>query len=256
LWKVCNKRNQLESFSIISITILIFAAALLYSSVGQAGASGYLAVMAIFGVAPEVMKPTALALNILVATITTIKFNRAGSFSWKILLPFVLGSIPFAFIGGSLALPGHLYKPVVGIILIYSAYRLLLANHLNDTSTIKPLPFWTGVVSGVAIGFLSGLTGVGGGIFISPLLLFMDWAHTRETAGISAAFILMNSIAGLLGNLASVSQLPNVIICWAPAAVIGGFIGAEYGSKQLGSLALKRLLAIVLIIAGLKMMFT
>jgi uncharacterized protein len=246
----------MQPLILAGITILIFTAAVLYSSVGHAGASGYLAVMAIFGIAPEVMKPTALALNILVAAITTIKFYRAGAFSWKILLPFALGSIPFAFIGGGLTLPGHLYKPVVGIILIYAAYRLLRANHLNDTSAIKPLPFWAGVVSGVAIGFISGLTGVGGGIFISPLLLFMDWAHTRETAGISAAFILLNSIAGLLGNLASVSQLPSVVVYWAPAAVIGGFIGAEYGSKHLGSLALKRLLAIVLIIAGLKMLFT
>jgi uncharacterized membrane protein YfcA len=246
----------MEIITISWLAILMFLAALLYSSVGHAGASGYLAVMAIFGVAPEVMKPTALALNILVATITTIKFYRVGAFSWKILLPFALGSIPFAFIGGGLALPGHLYKPVVGIILIYAAYRLLRVNHLNDTAAIKPLPFWAGVVSGGAIGFLSGLTGVGGGIFISPLLLFMAWAHTRETAGISAAFILLNSIAGLFGNLASVSQLPGVIIYWAPAVVIGGFIGAEYGSKQLGSLALKRLLAVVLIIAGLKMLFT
>ena len=245
----------MESITIFWLTILMFLTALLYSSVGQAGASGYLAVMAIFGIPPEVMKPTALALNILVASIATIKFYRVGAFSWRILLPFALGSIPFAFIGGSLALPGHLYRPIVGIILIYAAYRLLRANHLNDTDPINPLPFWAGVFSGVAIGFISGLTGVGGGIFISPLLLFMGWAHARETAGISAAFILLNSIAGLLGNLASVSQLPNVIIYWAPAVVIGGFIGAEYGSKQLGSLALKRLLAIVLIIAGLKMLF-
>jgi uncharacterized membrane protein YfcA len=238
------------------LAILLFMAALLYSAVGQAGASGYLAIMSIFSVAPEVMKPTALALNILVATITALKFYRANAFSWKILLPFALGSIPFAFIGGSLVLPSHLYKPVVGIILVYAAYRLFVANHLNDTIAIKPMPFWAGVICGIAIGFLSGLTGVGGGIFISPLLLFMGWAHTRETAGISAAFILLNSVAALLGNLVIISKLPEVIIYWAPAVVVGGFIGAEYGSKRLGNITLKRLLAIVLFIAGLKMMLT
>ena len=244
------------TFVAFSLAILMFLAALLYSSVGHAGASGYLAVMAIFGVPPEVMRPTALALNILVATITTIKFFRVGAFSWKILLPFALGSIPFAFIGGSLTLPGYLYKPIVGLVLLYAAYWLFRANNSSETIAINPLPFWAGVLSGVAIGFLSGLTGVGGGIFISPLLLFMNWAQVRETAGISAAFILVNSIAGLLGNLASVAQLPNVIVYWAPAVIIGGYIGAEYGSQRFGSLTLKRLLAVVLIVAGLKMMFT
>jgi len=245
----------MDTLTLIILTILIFAAALLYSSVGHAGASGYLAVMALFSVAPNIMKPTALALNILVATITTIKFYRVGAFSWKILLPFALGSIPFAFISGGINLPSRFYKPIVGLILLYAAYRLLRTNHTTNV-TIKPVPFWAGVVSGIGIGFLSGLTGVGGGIFISPLLLFMSWADVRETAGVSAAFILANSIAGLLGNIVSVSQLPNTIIFWAPAAVIGGIIGSEYGSTRFGSLTLKRLLTVVLIIAGLKMMFT
>lgn len=248
--------TKIGTFAAFWLTILMFFAALLYSSVGHAGASGYLAVMAIFDVAPEVMRPTALLLNILVATITTMKFLRVGALSWKILLPFALGSIPFAFIGGSLTLPGYLYKPIVGLVLLYAAYRLFRASNASDTTVINPLPFWAGVLSGIAIGLLSGLTGVGGGIFVSPLLLFMSWAEVRETAGVSAPFILVNSIAGLLGNVASVAQLPRVIIYWAPAVAIGGYIGAEYGSKRFGNLTLKRLLAIVLIVAGLKMMFT
>src|SRR5215207_9118860 len=164
------------TFAAFWLAILMFFAALLYSSVGHAGASGYLAVMAIFDVAPEVMRPTALALNVLVATITTIKFFRVGAFSWKILLPLALGSIPFALIGGSLTLPGYLYKPVVGLVLLYAAYRLWRFNPVNDTTATNPFPFWAGVFLGMAIGFLSGLTGVGGGIFISPLLLFTNWA--------------------------------------------------------------------------------
>lgn len=245
----------MEPLTLIGLTILIFAAALLYSAVGHAGASGYLAVMAFFNVEPTIMKPTALALNILVATITTLKFYRVSAFSWKILFPFAIGSIPFAFLGGVITLPGHLYKPVVGLVLLYAAYRLLRTDHSTD-KPIQPIPFWTGILSGMGIGFLSGLTGVGGGIFLSPLILFMSWGNARETAGVSAAFILVNSFAGLLGNFASVEQIPVAIGYWAPAAVIGGYIGAEYGSKRFGNPTLIRLLVVVLIIAGLKMMFT
>lgn len=234
---------------------MIFLAAVLYSSVGHAGASGYLAVMALFAIAPEVMKPTALALNVLAALIATFKFYRVGAFSWKIFLPFAIGSIPFAFLGGSLTLPSHLYKPVVGLVLLYTAFRLFSASHFTET-TIQPLPIWAGILAGIAIGFLSGLTGVGGGIFISPLLLFMAWAGPRETSGVSAAFILVNSVAGLLGNISSLAQLPLTIAYWAPAAVIGATIGAEFGSKRFGNVTLKRLLAVVLIIAGFKMIFT
>ena len=241
--------------TLVTLTILLFVTAILYSAVGHAGASSYLAVMALFSIAPGVMKPTALVLNILVATIVTVKFLHVGAFSWKLFFPFALGSIPFAFLGGAVTLPSQLYKPVVGLVLLYAAYRLWRASQLTE-KPITPMPFWAGLVSGIGIGFLSGLTGVGGGIFISPLILFMGWAEARETAGVSALFILVNSIAGLTGNLASVAQLPAVLIYWAPAVAIGGYIGAEYGSRRLGSPTLKKLLAVVLVIASLKMMFT
>ena len=246
----------MTTFTIASLTVLILVAALLYSSVGHAGASGYLAAMALLGIAPDVMKPTALVLNILVATIATIKFYRAGCFSWSIFLPFVITSIPFSFIGGSISLPSHLYKPIVGVILLYAAYRLFRVNSTHVTTEIKSIPLWSALLSGAGIGLLSGLTGTGGGIFLSPLLLFMGWAETRQTAGVSAAFILANSISGLFGNLASTAYLPSAIPVWAVAAIIGGYIGAEYGSKRLGNITLRRLLAVVLVIAGLKMIFT
>jgi uncharacterized membrane protein YfcA len=245
----------LTTFTVSSLTILILAAALLYSSVGQAGASGYLAAMALLGIAPDVMKPTALVLNILVATIATIKFYRAGCFSWSIFFPFAIASIPFSFIGGSITLPGYLYKPLVGLVLLYAAYRLFRINSTQATSEIKSVPLWLALVSGAGIGLLSGLTGTGGGIFLSPLLLLMGWAEARQTAGVSAAFILVNSLAGLSGNLASTAYLPSAIPIWAVAAIIGGYVGAEYGSKQIGNITLRRLLAVVLVIAGLKMIF-
>jgi uncharacterized membrane protein YfcA len=238
---------------IIILSVLIFAAGLLYSSVGHAGASGYLAAMALFGLAPDIMKPTALLLNILVASIATFQFYRAGYFSWNIFWPFALGSIPFAFIGGALSLPGSFYKQVLGLVLLFAAYRLFQYRHSAAADSGKPIPVLRAVLFGAGIGLLSGAVGVGGGIFLSPLLLFMGWAGTKETAGISAAFILVNSIAGISGHLASVKFLPDVIYPWAFAAVLGGIIGSRLGSRRFVNETLYRLLALVLVIAGAKL---
>lgn len=237
------------------LTILIFAAAVLYAAIGQAGASGYLAVMAIFGLAPEVMKPTALTLNILVAAIAAIKFYRAGFFSWPLFWPFAVTSIPFSFIGGTIYLPGNLYRPVVGSVLLYAAFILFRTSKQPAPAGSKPFRLGWALASGAGIGLLSGLTGVGGGIFLSPLFLFMGWADARQTAGVSAAFILVNSTAGLLGQISSVASLPGAIPLWLLAAAVGGYIGAEYGSRRFGTLTLRRLLVIVLMIAGIRMFF-
>ena len=176
----------------------IFIAAILYSSVGHGGASGYLAAMALFGIDPAVMKPTALVLNIIVAAIATIKFERAGCFDKSLFWPFALGSIPCAFLGGSIVLPTQLYKPILGLVLLYAAAKLGFNRSGSKTLQPKVLPLWLSIGLGMAIGLLSGLTGVGGGIFLSPLLLLMGWATMKQAAGVSAAFILVNSIAGLL----------------------------------------------------------
>ena len=238
----------------IILAILFFAAAVLYASVGHAGASGYLAIMSLFGIAPAEMRPTALALNILVATIGTYKFYRAGNFSWRVFLPFAIGSVPFAYIGGGLALPIQIYKPIVGLVLLYSAVRLFQTTRINDSvAEFIPAPVWIGVSTGIAIGLLSGLTGVGGGIFLSPLIVLMNWADARHTAGVSAAFILVNSIAGLLGNFSSVGSLPASLPLLAVSVAIGGYLGAEYGRKRFSNVTIKRLLAVVLVIGGLKM---
>lgn len=236
-----------------TLCALVFVAAVLYSMVGHGGASGYLAAMALVGVAPGVMKPTALTLNILVATVGTIQFVRAGRFSWSLFWPFALGSIPFAFLGGSLALPIALYKRLLALVLLFAAYRLFRTATAGGEP--RPVARPVATASGAGIGFLSGLTGVGGGIFLSPLMLLMGWADARRTAAVSVAFILVNSVSGLLGHLASVRSLPREIAILAGVALAGGLIGSTLGSRKLPSPILRRLLAVVLVTASAKLFF-
>ena len=192
----------------VLLLTLIFIAAFLYSSVGHAGASGYLAVMAFLSVPALVMRPTALVLNIVVATIATARFAAAGHFSTRLFWPFAVTSIPFAFIGGSLVVPSRVYSVLVALVLIAAAVRLGLEREAGGQMPARAqrLPLLAALISGALIGLLSGLTGTGGGIFLSPLLLFMGWAETRPSGGVSAAFILVNSIAGLAGNLAALGK--------------------------------------------------
>jgi hypothetical protein len=240
--------------TIVIVGCLILLAATLYSSVGHGGGSGYLAAMALMGVAPEVMKPSALVLNILVATIGTIQFARAGSLSWRLLWPFVVASIPAAFIGGAIQLPGGYYRPLVGVVLLFAAARMVITASRAPTAPPRPPPWWAALGCGAVLGLLAGLTGTGGGIFLSPLMLLMNWADVRRTAGTSAAFILVNSIAGLLGAMATVRSLPSVIPWWALAAVLGGLIGSHFGSRRLSPPWLRRALAAVLLVAAGKLM--
>ncbi len=242
--------------SILLLAGLIFAAALLYASVGHGGASGYLAAMALFGVAPEVMKPTALVLNILVSALAGASFARAGLFDWRLFWPFALFSVPCAFIGGAIQAPSPVYKTIVGLVLLCAAARFLIDAAAQRTGSTRPPPHWIAFAAGSAIGLLSGLTGVGGGIFLTPLLLFAGWADTRRAGAVSALFILVNSIAGLGGHLASLGQVPGAIRIWAVAALVGGLIGSRAGSRYLGTPTLRRVLAAVLIIAGAKLVLT
>lgn len=237
------------------LAVLFFVAALLYGSVGHAGASAYLASMALVGIAPDVMKPTALVLNILVASIVTFRFARAGYVRPRAFLPFLLGSIPAAFIGGGLTLPTTVYRPLVGAVLLVAAARFgWTATRAGDD--FPPRAPWPGAVaSGAGIGLLAGLTGTGGGIFLTPLLLAAGWAGTRFAAGTSAAFILANSISGLAGNLASVGSLPPAIPLWLGAVAVGGAIGSQLGSRRMPAPWIRRALAAVLLVAGLKLIF-
>jgi len=235
------------------IALLFFVGAALYASVGHGGASSYLAVMGLFSFAPEVMKPTALALNILVSAVATLKFYRAGLFKWNLFWPFAIASIPAAYIGGATTLPARWYKVLVGVVLIYAAVWMFRSSLRPINKEPHAPPLWAAIISGLAIGFLSGLTGVGGGIFLSPLLLYMGWSETRATSAVAAPFILVNSISGLLGHLSSVSQLPANIPLWGATAVLGGWIGASYGSKRAPAPVLRQLLSLVLVVAGSKL---
>lgn len=246
----------MNASDVVLLSALIFCAALLYSAVGHGGASGYLAAMALVGLAPVVMRPTALWLNIFVAAIATARFYRAECFSWSVFLPFAVVSIPFAFLGGTLFLPNPAYRDIVGIVLVCAALLLFRSTLRVTVPSPKSVPILPALLLGAGIGLLSGLTGVGGGIFLSPLLLFMGWTDAREAAGVSAAFILVNSIAGLLGHSAHAGSLPDAIPFLVCAAVLGGMIGSGLGSRRFSSMTLRRLLASVLVIAGLKFIFT
>jgi uncharacterized protein len=241
----------------ILLTILIFAVALLYSSVGHGGASGYLAAMALMDVSQHTMKPAALVLNILVSIIGTIQFVRAGAFNWSVFWPFIVTSIPCALVGGKITLPGHLYRPIVAFVLAVAAARLMWQAKAHAP---RHMPLGAAMLIGAGIGLLSGLAGVGGGIFLTPLLLMAGWAEPRQAAGISAAFILVNSVAGIvgyqLGDAPRPENLGYEIIAWAIAALVGGTIGSWLGSRRLGNVAIRRLVAAVVAVAAVKFLLT
>jgi uncharacterized protein len=241
-----------EQLSFLTLAILIIA--FLYSCVGHAGASGYIAVMTLFSLAPAEIKPTALVLNILVASIGTWQFWRAGYFSWSLFWPFALLAVPMAFLGGYVDLPTQVFKVMVGVVLLFSAARFFW-NPADDTVAHEPSrPL--AISLGAGLGLLSGLTGTGGGIFLTPLLLMMRWAKTKNAAAVSALFILVNSTSGLLGNLTSTRRFPAFAIALAVAAILGGTAGSYFGSRRFDHVLIKRLLALVLLVAGLKLVFT
>lgn len=235
----------------------MLVAAFAYASVGHGGASAYIAAMALAGIAPAEMRPIALALNLLVSAIATYKFKRAGYFRWRLFWPFAVVSVPLAFVGGAITLPGHAYKTLVGVVLIYAAWQLWRSARAGEEMRdVHEPPLALAMAVGALLGFLSGLTGVGGGIFLSPLLLLTGWAGTKQTSAVAAPFILVNSIAGLAGGFAvQAASLPAQIWMLAVAVLIGGWLGAEYGSQRFANPFIRRMLAVVLAVAGAKMLF-
>lgn len=235
-------------------TVAFAVVALLYAAVGHGGASGYLAVMALSGFDPVVMKPTALVLNVAVSLIGTVAFVRAGHFRMRLFGPFAIASVPLAFVGGMVHPDGNWFRLVVAVTLAFAAARLLLPTSHVTAERVPPL--WAVAILGALIGFVSGLIGVGGGIFLTPLLLFFRWASPKEAAAASAPFILVNSLAGLLGNPGSVAHLPGAFPLWLAAAVAGGLLGARWGSRIAQPRHLRTVLAAVLAVAVVKLVIT
>ncbi len=226
--------------------------AFLYASVGHGGASGYLALMAIFSFSPEVMKPTALLLNLFVAAIAFFHYYRAGYFNQKLFLSFAIASVPMAFLGGMIEVDASIYKKILGVLLIFAVLKML--NVFGKEGTIvREVKIWQGLLVGGIIGFFSGLIGIGGGIILSPVILLLHWGKMKEAAAVSALFIWVNSGAGLIGQLSNGVELSSMSFVLVGIAVIGGFFGSYIGSKKLNNKRLRHLLAVVLIFASFKL---
>lgn len=224
----------------------------LYASVGHGGASGYLALMALFSFAPEVMKPTALLLNIFVSAIAFYYYYKEGYFNLKLFIPFAIASIPMAFFGGMVEVDASLYKKILGVLLVFAILKML--NVFGKESTkIKDIKLWQGIVVGGVIGFFSGLIGIGGGIILTPIILLLHWGKMKEAAAVSALFIWVNSASGLVGQISSGVLINIESFALIAIAIVGGFFGAYFGSKKMNNQNLRHLLAIVLVIASVKL---
>ena len=236
---------------------LIFIGAVLYSSVGHGGASSYIAIMSLMGTPIASIKPIGLILNIIVSSIASYRFIKNKLFNLKIFIPVVLGSVPAAFVGGYIQLPSETYRLLVGIILLFAGFQFLcnIFKYFKMKSN-QPVNFLFGLFAGAIIGFLSGLSGTGGGIFLSPLIVFLGWTSVKGASGTAAAFILFNSISGLLGNITSVSLIPNTIFLYVFAVIVGVLIGTQLGIRILNEHRMQKILGVVLIVAGFKFIIT
>lgn len=239
----------------ISFFILLFVVAILYASVGHGGASGYLALMAVYGFAPDIMKPTALILNLFVSLTSFILFYKGGHFKWKLFLPFALASIPLSFLGGRIDLDPAMYKKILGILLLFPVFRFFIYPNTEDKD-LKMSSLGLSILIGAIIGYLSGLIGIGGGILLSPILLLLGWTNQKQTAAISALFIFVNSIAGLAGQYSKGIHLELQMLSFVGIAFAGGLIGAWLGSLKFNQQILKYTLAVVLLMASVKLILT
>lgn len=241
--------------TLTSIALLMGLAAALYSTVGHGGASAYLAIMALFAVAPETMRPTALALNLVVAGFGVWQYARAGQINIRLLAAFVITAAPAAFIGGGISVAPEVYRPMVGVVLWAAAIRLLWQpSRLAQREPRQP-PLALTLPVGAGLGLLAGLTGTGGGIFLSPLIILFGWEDARRTSGVAAGFIFLNSLAGLAGNVAAVRALPPELPWLIMAVIIGAVVGTWLGSTRLPKPRLLQGLGLVLVIAGAKLIF-
>lgn len=227
----------------------------MYASVGHGGASGYLSMMTLFSFPPEVMKPTALLLNLFIAGIAFFHFYRAGFFNRKLFMAFAIGSIPLSFLGGMITVDTKIYKVILGILLIFAILRLL---HVfgKESETIRKIKIHEGIIVGASIGFFSGLIGIGGGIILTPVILLMRWGKIKEAAAVSALFIWVNSASGLVGQFTIGIQLDSSAWLFVALALVGGYFGGYFGAKKINNQVLRYLLAVVLVLASAKLLLT
>jgi uncharacterized protein len=241
--------------SLVLFCSLLFLVAFLYASVGHGGASGYLALMAIFSVAPEVMKPTALLLNLFVSLISFIQFYRGGHFKKSLFLPFALASVPLSFLGGLIVVDGTLYKHILGLLLLIPVARFLFFRNI-EAQELRSSNVALSFLIGGGIGFLSGLIGIGGGILLSPIVLLLRWADQKQTAAISALFIFVNSLSGLAGQVIKGVDFSTDMYLYVAVAFAGGIGGAYFGAMRFPQRGLQNILALVLMLAAYKLLFT
>jgi len=235
--------------------ILLLVVALLYSSVGHGGASGYIALMTIWGIEVATVRSTALVLNGFVSLIAFIQYYRQGHFKWSLTFPFLITSVPFAFLGAMIAIDSALYKKILGVILIISVIRLLVSFHQKE-GPLREMNLWLAMLAGAAIGFLSGMIGIGGGIILSPLILLAGWAGIKNTSATSALFIFINSIAGLAGVwMKDQFSFSSQTVIWVGVAIAGALAGAYWGSRLAAVKQMRYILALVLAIASYKLIF-
>lgn len=246
----------MDQTTIIWMALLMGLAAALYSAVGHGGASAYLAIMALFAVAPEMMRPTALALNLVVSGFAAWRYFRGGQFNSGLFLAFAVTAVPMAFLGGRIELPAEIYRPLVGAVLWLAAIRFLWRPARLAERTVRPPRLVIALPTGAGLGFLAGLTGTGGGIFLSPLILLFRWEAPRRTSGVAAAFIFVNSAAGLAGNVTAFKAIPAAIPWFAAAVAAGALAGTWLGIERLPRPQLLQVLGVVLIIAGAKLIFS
>lgn len=236
----------------ILLLVALFIVAFLYASVGHGGASGYLALMVLFGVSTVYMRASALTLNLFVSAVSFYAFYRAGYFRKRILLPFIIGSIPMAFLGARMNIDPLLFKYILGAFLLIAVARMIYVPK-EEKREIIPFNVLIAVLIGAFLGFFSGLIGIGGGIILSPILLLLGWTNVKETAAISAIFIFLNSTAGILGLLSTGTNFSPNLFYWVAVAFIGGLLGAYVGSFKMSYLKLRYLLAFVLLMASVKL---
>lgn len=238
----------------IIITVILAIVAFFYSSIGHGGASGYIAVLSIAGISSSIIKPSALILNILVASVSFIIYYRNKHFNWKLFYPFILLSLPMAYVGSFIELDAGIYKKIVGICLLISVIRLIIPSKEQNAIT-KKMSLPLAIIIGGAIGLLSGMIGMGGGIILSPVILLLRWGTLKETAAVSSLFIVVNSIAGLIGLFKQHISIPVEIYWWIPLSIATGLLGAYWGNKRAGNYTLKYVMTAILIFASFKLIF-